>query len=494
MNTSASVPVWLTTTVPLFIPLVTGVAYASGYFTQRIRASALGILPEFELVDQLYVFTGFKFLFVWLVGWIISLPIISVLYSRLLLNNEGDRAHLIYKFVAVFLSVVSVFGIKLCLSSDDVFLSNRSDASGYLLNWFNSEYIDNISFLVSIISTSLIALCLQQSKILVPEKKRLSGTLVLVLFLQVIWSHLIFGTKFLERNMFVVEMDGELRSIFSADPGLVTRTAKTMTFVGLNRKHNLVVLTMAQDKIPSIQIKRIISINSFLEETRDRIREIKTSPTSPAEKTSGDLARNVVSEIGRIFRSAGSLSQDYNHIGELWVLEIDGIHRKDAKRIGQFSDISFPVSYSGEEIYAIQKGNLVKIVQNNVSLIVEERDHDQSIALWSRLVGVTEEGTVLGFVSVDGTDIPAILRRNKLILKPKSFNKKELGILKEDAKTYKNDITLSCRKTPDRPGYDIYFRKGKNEQKLYDCNGRRCCQASLQPNEKRIFFVKKARY
>jgi hypothetical protein len=52
------------------------VAYVFGYLASRARAFALGTDPAFKLVDEAYVFAGFRFLFITLIILLLSAPVI----------------------------------------------------------------------------------------------------------------------------------------------------------------------------------------------------------------------------------------------------------------------------------------------------------------------------------------------------------------------------------------------------------------------------------
>src|SRR3974390_161726 len=58
---------------------LSGEAYACGFLVVRARARALGADPGFVLVDQAYVFAGFRFVLVLLLSLLISVPLLLLL-------------------------------------------------------------------------------------------------------------------------------------------------------------------------------------------------------------------------------------------------------------------------------------------------------------------------------------------------------------------------------------------------------------------------------
>jgi hypothetical protein len=71
------------------VTALSGAAYACGFLAVRARARALGTDPGFVLVDQAYVFAGFRFVHVFLLSLLISFPLL------LMLRSLGGRALLL---------------------------------------------------------------------------------------------------------------------------------------------------------------------------------------------------------------------------------------------------------------------------------------------------------------------------------------------------------------------------------------------------------------
>lgn len=63
-------------TVGVVLTSAAALAYASGYLALRARAHALGTDPGFTLVDQAYVFAGFRFALLTLVALLVTAPLL----------------------------------------------------------------------------------------------------------------------------------------------------------------------------------------------------------------------------------------------------------------------------------------------------------------------------------------------------------------------------------------------------------------------------------
>ena len=58
---------------------MSGAAYGCGYLALRARAHALGTDPGFALIDQAYVFAGFRFVLALLFALLVMTPLLLVL-------------------------------------------------------------------------------------------------------------------------------------------------------------------------------------------------------------------------------------------------------------------------------------------------------------------------------------------------------------------------------------------------------------------------------
>jgi hypothetical protein len=108
---------------------LSGVAYACGYLAVRARARAIGADPGFLLVDQAYVFAGFRFVVLLMLSLLIAAPALLTLRwlaARALPTAAGPLAALEWGAIAVaavatlwaYLVTTRVNGVLLAPSSD----------------------------------------------------------------------------------------------------------------------------------------------------------------------------------------------------------------------------------------------------------------------------------------------------------------------------------------------------------------------------------------
>ena len=63
----------------VILTAASGAAYACGYLVLRARARALGTDPGFALIDQAYVFAGFRFVLILLFALLVTAPVLLLL-------------------------------------------------------------------------------------------------------------------------------------------------------------------------------------------------------------------------------------------------------------------------------------------------------------------------------------------------------------------------------------------------------------------------------
>jgi hypothetical protein len=126
--TSADILGWVKNAAVLLTSFA-GAGYGCGYLIVRARARALGADPGFALVDQAYVFAGFRFAIVLLLSLLMSVPALLALRwvgSRALMLGEGPFAAL-ESAGAVIAAALAIWAYGVTTRVNGVLLSKSSD-------------------------------------------------------------------------------------------------------------------------------------------------------------------------------------------------------------------------------------------------------------------------------------------------------------------------------------------------------------------------------
>jgi hypothetical protein len=185
---------------------LSGAAYACGYLAVRSRARALGADPGFALIDQAYVFAGFRFVLVLLLSLLVSAPFLLLLrwlgtrgfllsVAPLLVLEAAGAVVAGALTIYVYLVTTRVNGVLLSGSTDwiaaavlgrnayGVLLSLATTiAAGALLAWTREHYfragaVDSLGAALALITGLLIALLPVQHGVFYADRtaRRLDG-------------------------------------------------------------------------------------------------------------------------------------------------------------------------------------------------------------------------------------------------------------------------------------------------------------------------------
>lgn len=108
--------------------------YAAGYLTLRARAHALGTDPGFALVDQIYVFAGFRFLLQALGELLCVIPVLLVIagVARVLAPRLPSVVRQVGAWMALILLVLLTFASLITVEVAGVLLGPASAPAGSL--------------------------------------------------------------------------------------------------------------------------------------------------------------------------------------------------------------------------------------------------------------------------------------------------------------------------------------------------------------------------
>ncbi|HVH84659.1 MAG TPA: hypothetical protein VM713_10115, partial [Steroidobacteraceae bacterium] len=118
-------------TVGVVLTSASALAYASGYFVLRARAHALGTDPGFTLVDQAYVFAGFRFALLTLIALLASAPLLIL--SRAIGRRVNEISSRTLRVALECVAALALIGVTLAgfvtLEVSGVLVSDRPSST-----------------------------------------------------------------------------------------------------------------------------------------------------------------------------------------------------------------------------------------------------------------------------------------------------------------------------------------------------------------------------
>jgi hypothetical protein len=194
--------------------------------------------------------------------------------------------------------------------------------------------------------------------------------------------------------------------------------------------------------------------------------------------------------LGLLFQRIGSLS-GVSAVGTVWSADV---RTGEQHRISNAADLACPVpSADGATIYALRGHQIVRIVAAT--------GQDTSVGgpvEWRKLLGVLQEGTLLGFVEGDPRPHPALVAPNGILteLAPPAneSEQKRNGVLLQEERDYTDGARLEVRQSAHGGrGRDVYIIVDTQSRNLTDCGDDVCGQPSRSLDGFTILFIRWSR-
>ena len=145
-------------------------------------------------------------------------------------------------------------------------------------------------------------------------------------------------------------------------------------------------------------------------------------------------------------------------------------------------------------IYAIQDGKIIKLNKDGQLLDTFKQELN-----WVKLIGVTEDFSIIGIISDNSKLKPVILsnKGDELLINSVLSDEETVWIstLLQETRSYIGDRKLFVERSErGGRGFDVFFKWGDKVINISDCGDDRCRQPSLSPDLNFILYTKQPRY
>lgn len=485
------------------------IAYASGYLALRSRALVLGFDPPFKLVDEIYVFAGFRLLLTALILLLVIAPLLWLIArgGGALLDRLGDSWQMRAQWLALIGVAAMTFLLTLKLFSLSAVLFAADDRSAFARALLGDG---GLRPLLLALLVGLLVLCglWLRARWAGGGRGSLEGALALVVGLQLVLLPVCHGAFYADRT---VQQLGELPEGVHglvAPLAVVDRTGESATLLGLNAAGERRLVTLKSDDLNGIAVRDRPRLHEFVAALNQAATgkdmaddEANRNDSQAAEQTGGETSGETGSLFGRLLGqlqitldAVGSLGDSVVDAGQLWEAQLgaDG-EVIERRRIGELDDLQWPVA-SGDGYYALRLGRLLRLdAQGALSAEID------SGASWLKLLGVTEDGRLLGLIRDDGEVKPAVLgsdgqaQFDSAPLDP-SGQQTVRQLLKEERSHSGGRVLAVDRSEHGGRGFDVYLRSDSGSVNISDCRNDRCGQASLTGDFGRVIYVRQPRF
>lgn len=488
----------------------TTVAYFSGYLILRARANALGTDPAFTLVDEAYVFAGFRFLFVTLVVLLLLSPLLIVTnlgIAWVIRHIPSHWMNLVQWVLLAMLTIVTLMTVKV-LNVSDLLLqqsvtNNNTKLMGAIMGTQPAFGLLLMFFIVFLAALSAYWLRARITTGFDAFTMVLCVVVAILLFMLPIYH----GALFADRKVrLLARVPDAIKGVY--EPlGIVDHTKEQYTLFGLDANGSPRLTTIKQEDLYGIPIRKVVSLKNFMEiiaessKALESTSSIQTSGEKEMESNESDanesFFKTLINELHMAFIAIASLGGDsVVQAGQLWSVKLDASGKSsELKQLGTIDNLSWPVAGpDGATIYALQQSQVVELIDN-----FQTTEVIHSKANWIKLLGIAKDGSILGIVYQDNQTRPAILTKTgDLQVNPPTQSTEDqtlISYLLQEARSYVGGKSLYVdRSERGGRGFDVFLKLGDQVINLSDCGDDNCGQPSFSSDFRLVLFIRQPRY
>lgn len=253
--------------VGIVLTSASALSYASGYLALRSRARALGTDPGFTLLDQAYVFAGFRFAVITLVALLVISPLLilaKLIAEKLARVSTPERLEIFARLGIVALAILTL-GSFSTLFIEGALLEDGSMHHTGLRGFFVTGVLgsNNAGVLVMLIATATTTVTILWLRGRFGQTRgsdSLTIILVVIAALQLVLLPMQNGIFFADRTARVLERppDGLIDVVPTA--WLLDRGPERATLLAQHPGQHFVLITVKAEKLDGIAVTGTKSI------------------------------------------------------------------------------------------------------------------------------------------------------------------------------------------------------------------------------------------
>jgi hypothetical protein len=260
--------------VGVVLTSASAVSYAGGYLALRSRAHALGTDPGFTLLDQAYVFAGFRFALITLVALLVISPLLVLfrMVAQMVMRRAKLRLRdICARFAAVALAVLTLASFS-TLSVEGALLANGSAYHTALQRVLfpgvlSSGSVGVFVILAATATTAITILWVSGRYAQAGARDALTMILVVIAALQLVLLPMQYGIFFADRTARVLERAPEGVVGVSPPVWLLDRGADRASLLARRPEGAFVLITVKADKLDGIPVTGTTSIAEIVKDS-----------------------------------------------------------------------------------------------------------------------------------------------------------------------------------------------------------------------------------
>jgi hypothetical protein len=485
------------------VAVVSGVSYAFGYLSLRARAWALGTDPPFGLVDEMYVFAGFRFFLSLLVALLILLPVLFVVSAAAIRIGNRSRTALSWLGIAILalaaLAQLQVLGIHGLLLDENAAASPLGQAA------LSGDGLALALWFMAVAGTALSILWLIRRRHVADA---LTGTVGIVAALNLLFLPAIQGILFADRYVRVLDSTPAVAAQFVGPAAIVDRGGGKAVLLGYVADGHTRLITVDEKELNGIGVGSVMPIDQFLKPTAATTAMMlllqvpaeaqqpatpghSATQAMPSDRVAPAFWRTVVGQLKHTLKNIGSLGEGGATQGRIFVALL-GTQAQTAHPLSADSDLSWPVMAPDGTVYALRVGRLGRLGPSGKFIPVGSKQER-----WMKLIGVGSDGSVLGLMTAPPFGRPAMLVNGRVEVgaAPTTAElRRQHGVLIQESREYDGGRRLQvARSERGGRGFDVYYSRAPlSRVNVSDCGNDLCGQPSLSADGSKILFIRLA--
>jgi hypothetical protein len=253
--------------VGIVLTSASAVSYASGYLALRSRAHALGTDPGFTLLDQAYVFAGFRFAVITLVALLVISPLlilVKIIAATLARVTMPKHLEIFAWLGAVAVAILTLAGFSTLFIEGALLEDGPAHYTG-LKGFFVTGVLgsNNAGVVVVLIATATTAVTLLWLRGRFGQTRSgdsLTLVLVVIAALQLVLLPMQYGIFFADRTARVLERPPDGLVDIAPTAWLLDRGPDRATLLARHPDRHFVLITVKTEKLDGLAVTGTRSI------------------------------------------------------------------------------------------------------------------------------------------------------------------------------------------------------------------------------------------
>jgi hypothetical protein len=495
-------------------------AYACGYLVVRSRARALGADPSLGLINEVFVFAGFRFVLSLLLALLLVSPIVAAVRwaaGRIVESMPVPSAVLEWT-VAVLLAVLVVTEFVAVLDVRNVLLPPAAGAAGdrALVQAALGYGAAGVWMtLATAVSAAVLAIWTSE-EIVRGGRRALVVVLILITTLQLLLLPVIHGAFFADRSVRVLEAAPNTVHGLVGRVGILDQSAERATLFGVNGAGQGRFVEVDRASLNGMAVVSVTPLWKFVEQLglqatltataagsdvgdgrrpaldlQAQVILVGSPPhTEPSAMQADQFWNILVNHLKATFENIGSLGETGSGNGVVYLATLDQGRVRSVRTLAAEGGLSWPVLDVAGDVYALKGRQLLRFpAGGGVPLAVG------APADWVKLLGVSPDGAVLGFIAAPPFGRAAAMSASGMLsvfdLPATEAERERHRALLQESRRFAGGVELRIgRSERGGRGYDVFLRTSGGVTNISDCGDSDCGQPSISPDEKTVAFVR----